>query len=104
MTTRTILIALFLPAFVLAQDTPKRTQSPSKPSSAAAAPAESQNGKGQKDAAAKGAGSHTGNMIGNHKDVMEATAPAPAAGKKTQPAASPAASPAAPAPPSRPKK
>jgi hypothetical protein len=59
-------------------------------------------------AADKGQGSatHSGNMIGNHKDVMEATAPAPAAGGKAQPATTSAAAPAAqPTPaPSRPKK
>jgi hypothetical protein len=101
MTTKTILIAVFLPALAVAQSAPKRTQAPSKPSSAATSP---QNGKGQKDAAAKGSGSHTNNMIGNHKDVMEATAPAPATGGKTQPATSSAASPAAQPAPNRPKK
>jgi hypothetical protein len=44
---------------------------------------------------------HTNNMIGNHKDVMMATAPAPSGGDKTQqsattPAASPAAQPTTP--------
>ena len=127
--SKTFLITLILSAFALSQGAPSKTQTNSfKP---AANSATSQNGKNQKDAAAKDShpstmsgnhkdmmmgvaadknqGStttHSGNMIGNHKDVMEGTAPAPAAGGKTQPATTSAASPAAqPAPaPSRPKK
>jgi hypothetical protein len=110
--SQVLLITLALSTTALAQSAPHKTQA--KPS---AAPAQ-QNGKNQKEAAAKdphpstmsgnhkdimgaaadknqGSTTHTGNMIGNHKDVMEATAPAPAAGGKTQPATSFAASPAA---------
>jgi hypothetical protein len=126
--SRTVLILFVFSTLALAQSAPNKNQSNS--SKPAASPAASQNGKGQKDAAAKGSGAHTGgmsgkhkdvmgaaantqgstthtnNMIGNHKDVMEGTAPAPATGGKTQPATTPAATPAAqPTPaPSRPKK
>jgi hypothetical protein len=127
--SKTFLITLILSAFALSQGAPSKTQTnSSKPQATSAT---SQNGKNQKDAAAKSSHpstmsgnhkdmmmgvaadknqgpstTHSGNMIGNHKDVMEGTAPAPAAGGKTQPATTPAASPAAqPAPaPSRPKK
>lgn len=111
---KTLLITVVLSALALAQGAPNRTQA--KPASASA-PSASHNGKGQKDAAAKGphsnsmpgnhkdvmggaadknqgSGSHTGNMTGNHKDVMESTAPAPSSGGKTQPApAAPASAP-----------
>lgn len=123
MTTKIIGMTLFLSTLTFAQSTPKATQAPARPSTAATSPA--QNAQGQKDAAAKGSGSHgmsgnhkdvmgvaankpqasgshTGNMIGNHKDVMEGTAPAPAAAGKTQAAPAPAAQPAPSA--SRPKK
>jgi hypothetical protein len=54
----------------------------------------------------QGSTTHSGNMIGNHKDVMESTAPAPATGGKAQPATASTASTAAqPTPaPNRPKK
>ncbi len=105
-------IVLVLSAVVLAQSPSKKSQ-PS-PQSASSTPAASGNGKGKKEEAAKGSGpqssmsgnhkdmmmsvvadknqgsgSHSGNMVGNHKDVMMSAAPAPAAGGKTQPAASP---------------
>jgi hypothetical protein len=119
------LIFLILSAFALSQTAPSKSASPSK---SAAGSATSQNGKNQKDAAAKGSHpstmsgnhkdimgaaadknqgptTHTGNLIGNHKDVMETAAPAPAAGGKTQPATTSAPAAAQPAPPpSRPKK
>ncbi len=95
-----ILIAAFLPTLALAQSAAKPPQANLKASSAAA----SQNGKSHKDAAAKGSGSHTGSMIGNHKDVMETTVPPPSAGSKTQSATSSTASPAAQPAPGRPKK
>ena len=103
------LIVLLLSAVVLAQNASKKSQA--TPHSAASTPATSGNGKGQKDAAAKGSGhtssmsgnhkdvmtsvsadknqgsgSHSGNMIGNHKDMMMSVAPAPSTGNKTQPA------------------
>jgi hypothetical protein len=115
--SKLFLITVVLCTFALAQSAPKNSHaSPSKP---AASPAATQNGKGQKDAAAKGSAGHTsnmsgnhkdimgvaadknqgstphsGNMIGNHKDVMEGTAPATSTGGKTQSATTPAASPA----------
>jgi hypothetical protein len=124
---KTFLITLILSAFALSQGAPGK--SPANPSRPAASSASSPNGKNQKEAAAKGShpstmsGNHkdimgaaadknqgsatqSGNMVGNHKDVMEGTAPAPAAGGKTQPAttsAAPAATQPIPAP-SRPKK
>ena len=96
--SKTFLITLILSAFALSQGAPSKTQTNS--SKPAANPATSQNGKNQKDTAAKGShpstmsgnhkdmmmgvaadknqGStttHSGNMIGNHKDVMEGTGP-----------------------------
>jgi len=110
-------IVLTLSAVVLAQSASKKSQ-PS-PQKAAGTSSVSGNGKGQKEAAAKGSGpqstmsgnhkdmmmgvatdkqqssgSNSGNMVGNHKDVMMTVAPAPAAGSKNQPAASPAVNPA----------
>jgi hypothetical protein len=126
--SKTLFTTLILSAFALSQGAPSKSQTNS--SRPAATSATSQNGKNQKDAAAKDSHpstmsgnhkdmmgtaadknqgpstTHSGNMIGNHKDVMEGTAPAPAAGGKTQPATTPAPTPAAqPAPaPGRPKK
>jgi hypothetical protein len=113
--SKSLLIALALSALALAQSAPKKSQTKSQ--TAATTPAASENGKGQKDAAAQSSGhqsnmsgnhkdvmtaapapnqtGHTNNMIGNHKDVMMATAPAPSSGGKTQQSA-PAAQPTAP--------
>ena len=62
-----IVLALFAIGF--AQGAPKKSQ-------ASAAPAQqvASNQGGQKDAAAKKSGTHSNNMIGNHKDVMTADA------------------------------
>jgi|HubBroStandDraft_1064217.scaffolds.fasta_scaffold00024_50 hypothetical protein len=120
--SKSLLIALAMSAVVSAQSTPKKSQA--KPQTAAATPSASENGKNQKDAAAKSSGhqssmsgnhkdvmtaapapnqnsGHTNNMIGNHKDVMSAAAPAPSGGNNTQqsgtnPTAAPAAQPATP--------
>jgi hypothetical protein len=117
------LVLLILSSFALAQSAPKKSQAnPPKPQAAATTPAASENGKGQKDAAVKasgshsgnmignhkdvmgvaadknqGSGSHSGNMTGNHKDVMESVAPNPSTSGKTQPASGsqPATGPAA---------
>jgi hypothetical protein len=102
--SKSLLIALILSVTALAQSAPKNT-----PAKSQTTPSASQNGKNQKDAAAKGSASHTSNMsgnhkdimgvaannnqnsashsnnmIGNHKDVMMATAPAPSSSGKTQ--------------------
>jgi len=101
------LILLALSSFALAQNAPVKTQGNS-PKTQTAAPVTSgaNSNAGQHDAAAnKNSGTHTGNMVGNHKDVMEAvdknssshsggmsgnhkdmmgTAPNPSAGKTTK--------------------
>jgi hypothetical protein len=87
------IILLALSAVALAQSAPKKSPSNSPKTQSAAAPAASTNsGASQHDAAAnknQGSGSHSGNMIGNHKDVM-GTAAAPSAGAKNSPATQPA--------------
>jgi hypothetical protein len=85
---RSSLILLALSSLALAQSAPKKSQSNSaKPQNAAATPATSgANGAGQHDAATnknQGSGSHTGNMIGNHKDVMETVDKNPSSGSHT---------------------
>jgi hypothetical protein len=62
------LIALALSVVVLAQSAPRKAQT--KSPTAATTPSASENKKSQNDAAAKGSGSHTSSMSGNHKDVM----------------------------------
>jgi hypothetical protein len=104
--SKSLLIALALSTLALAQSAPRKSQAKSQ--TEATTPSTSENGKNQKDAAAKGSGpqssmsgnhkdmmmstapapnqnaGHSNNMIGNHKDVMMATAPAPSSGNKTQ--------------------
>jgi hypothetical protein len=96
--SKILLTALALSVVAPAQSAPKK--SPAKSPNAAATPSASENRKNQNDAAAKASGSHANNMVGNHKDMMMATAPS-SSGKTQQSgttsAASPAAQPTAPA-------
>jgi hypothetical protein len=96
--SKILLTALALSVVAPAQSAPKK--SPARSPNAAATPSASENRKNQNDAAAKASGSHANNMVGNHKDMMMATAPS-SSGKiqqsGTTSAASPAAQPTAPA-------